>query len=541
MKRLVWLIVNSSYSHSSLALPLIHSVSREIPGWKWERLEVTLEEDPAETAIRIASLKGNLLCATLYLFNRNAVLDILSRVKALLPEIHIAVGGPEALGSGAENLLASSPFIGTVFRGEGEIEFPQFLRSFPTENRGILPENGKPGVYHDWAEKSGIPAEDAFFRTDKPFVQLETSRGCPMKCIYCTSANSPVRFKSIEAVRRELTVLREKKVHEIRLLDRTFNYPPSRGAELLRLFREEFPELRFHLEIHPQCLNDDLRAELSQANPGQLHLEAGIQSLDPNVMRAIGRGGDPETVLEGIRFLCSCTAFETHVDLIAGLPEQNIESIFRDVSTLIASGPAEIQLEVLKVLPGTALRESPLSTGCVYSPDPPYDVMRTPLMSGEAILVARLLSRLLDLTYNHPALHPVIRHAQTEKPDMLKSLFSFFIERGLSLRKLYDLRDRFLLLAEFLANRNFEQSGKVLALQWLRFGYQPGVGPGKSAEAVEIVPDHAKLLSGDPDAASLRGTKFWKLCDESGNLHIFAFNRSIAMNKPAAEWIQIFD
>ena len=150
-RHLLWLSVNSSYSHSSLALPLLHAACREIDGWEWSVLETTVGEDAAETAVRLAAADCDLVCATLYLFNRNAVLEILRRFHLLHPELPIAVGGPECLGGGAEELLARFSFLHVAFRGEGEELFPRFLKEFPESlKKRILPESGN-GVFADWA------------------------------------------------------------------------------------------------------------------------------------------------------------------------------------------------------------------------------------------------------------------------------------------------------------------------------------------------------------------------------------------------------
>jgi len=297
-RRLVWLTVNCSYSHSSLALPLIHSACREVGGWRWERVEVTREEDPAAIASQIVSARCDLLCATLYLFNREAVFKILKRVKALSPETHIAVGGPECPASDARNILAENSFISTVFSGEGEGTFPDFLRNFPQKSvlRRAIPD-GRNACFEAWPD-SPFPVDDEFFRTDKPFVQIETSRGCPMSCFYCTSSGVPARARDIALVEQELAKLQAKGVREIRVLDRTFNLPQDRGAALLRMFRQ-FPDIHFHLEIHPQFLGQELRECLRSALPGQLHIEAGIQSFDPVVQRAVGRRSDPAKALDG--------------------------------------------------------------------------------------------------------------------------------------------------------------------------------------------------------------------------------------------------
>ena len=136
---------------------------------------------------------------------------------------------------------------------EGEMIFRDYLENFdaPSQPPGrIVPENGN-AVYEQWSS-SPYPVTDHFFVCDKPFVQIETSRGCPMGCFYCTSGGTRTRYRSLEQVREELQLLCFKGIKEIRVLDRTFNLPQERGAALLRMFREEFPQMRFHLELHPQ-------------------------------------------------------------------------------------------------------------------------------------------------------------------------------------------------------------------------------------------------------------------------------------------------
>lgn len=356
-----------------------------------------------------------------------------------------------------------------------------------------------------------------------------------MGCCYCTSCNTKLRFRSLDSIRLELTSLQKQGVAELRLLDRTFNFPPKRGTELLKLFRMEFPAMRFHLEIHPQFLEEEMKKELLGANPEQLHIEAGIQCLSENVQNAIGRRSRPEDALEGLRFLCGCPNFKTHADLLAGLPGQTAESLFRDVASLIQAGPAEIQLEVLKVLPGTPLRSQAEMFGLVYCPETPYDVMKTGTMSAKEILQIRLLSRLLDLTYNHPALHSIIRTAQEEDSEVIRSLLDFFIRNGLELKRLFDLKKRFLMLAEFFSAENYQKTNAELAFQWLCAGYPPGSGPGSRAEKTDAIPECAVLVCGVPGSKEERETKFWTLCGKDA-LFYFAFNRKYLFNRPAAIW-----
>ncbi len=547
--RLVWLSVNSSYSHSSLALPILHVAARHMQNWDWESLETTIAEHPCELAVRLMELQPDLVCASLYLFNSAAVLSILERFKTLCPACPVVVGGPECLGSGAEEVLRRSSALNCAVSGEGEYCLPRIMKAieegcFPQSLPGTAcrlanqeirsSETISPLQYLDW-ENAPAPAQDSFFSTGKPFVQMETTRGCPHGCLYCTSCRSTVRSKTIEQVRRELQILTEKGVREIRLLDRTFNLPAERASAMLQLFRNEFPCLRFHLEIHPQYLTDELRQELQQSRPGQLHLEAGIQSLNDEVLRAAGRCGSAEQTLQGLAFLCSCKTFDTHADLLSGLPKQTYPSMLEDVKTLINTGPAEIQMEILKVLPGTPLRMQARSLNLLFNPNPPYEVLKTPCFSARELLQAGLISRILDLFYNQTLLQKTIRILCRNYPDFLNLFPCFLQSRGFSSQWTGSLKKRFQLLAAFIDPESHDCTAS-LAFQWMKAGLPAAETPFHQPAQVSALPEDAVLLEGDAQVHCLKNTRLWSL-NTPAQCFVFAFNRAISMQTPCAIWM----
>ena len=215
------------------------------------------------------------------------------------------------------------------------------------------------------------PENSSFFNWSKPFVQLETTRGCFNTCAFCVSGEEkPVRTLSIESIRERLQIIHSHGIKNVRVLDRTFNYNPRRAKELLQLFLEFNPDICFHLEIHPALLSEELKNELKKLPKGLLHLEAGIQSLREPVLQKSRRMGSLEDSLQGLRFLCSLPNMETHADLIAGLPLYRLSEIFEDVRTLAGYNAGEIQLESLKLLPGTEMRRRAEELGIRYSPSP---------------------------------------------------------------------------------------------------------------------------------------------------------------------------
>lgn len=548
MKRLAWLTVNCSYSHSSLALPILHIAAKHVQNLEWNELDALTQDAPATITSRLAEHNPDIVAAPLYIFNKNTVLDVLARFKTLFPNSTIIVGGPECLGNNPWQLFQQFPFIDVIVVGEGETTFPLVLDALannaelpqhPGIARKTEPEhNITPQVYHDWTT-APTPLASPFFRTDKPFVQIETSRGCPFGCQYCTSARTVTRYKDIQQVREELTAAQQAGIHEIRLIDRTFNTPENRCVQLLQLFKNEFPDIRFHLEIHPQFLTDAIKYELKNARPRQLHVEAGIQSLHDNVLQAVGRPPHAQQALEGLTFLAQCKPrFDTHCDLLAGLPEQDFDGLLQDLKTLINVKPAEIQLEILKILPGTILAAKAEQLGIQFSPTTPYDVMQTPHMSFKDIRKAQQLSRLIDLFHNHPALHDTAFAANHEHNDFIESLYQFLLAKYAVLDgPSPSLDSRFKILYDFFGDR-YPEASFQLACAWLRQANTPAKpnAPAENAQLLTELPQNAQPAGGDCQRAlETHGTRLWLLPHHKHPV-VFALNRAIFPNRSAAEW-----
>lgn len=477
--KILWIDLNSSYAHSSLALPALHAQIMTDPSIEWEIVSATINENTGMIVDEIYRHRPDILAATTWLFNHEQLMHVASRVKALLPEACLVLGGPEFLGDN-EEFLRKNPFVDCVFRGEGEEVFPQWLTCWnhPEQWHTV------PGLCYLTPNKeykdNGIarvlnfaglvpPEQSRFFNWSKPFVQLETTRGCFNTCAFCVSGGEkPVRTLSIESIRERLQLIHAHGIKNVRVLDRTFNYNPRRAKELLRLFLEFHPDIRFHLEIHPALLSEELKEELSLLPKGLLHLEAGIQSLREPVLEKSRRMGKLSDALDGLRFLCALPNMETHADLIAGLPLYHLHEIFEDVRTLAGYAAGEIQLESLKLLPGTEMRRRAEELGIKYSPLPPYEVLQTHETSVSELQTARQLSRLLDGFYNTPAWQALTRELILNDEQFLHRFLAYLTKANL-IDQPMSLEKRGLILYEF-CKQNYPEYQIQAAIAWIEAG-----------------------------------------------------------------------
>ena len=504
--KILWIDLNSSYAHSSLALPALHAQVKGHDGYEWETVAATINENIGMVVNEICQHQPDILAATCWLFNHDPLMHILSRVKALLPQSCLILGGPEFLGDN-ESFLRCQPFVDCVFRGEGEEEFPHWLECWnrPEEWKSIkglcyIDANGQ---YQDNSlarvaafDKLVPPEESPFFNWSKPFVQLETTRGCFNTCAFCVSGGEkPVRTLSIETIQERLQIIHAHGIKDVRVLDRTFNFNPRRAKELLQLFLTFYPHIRFHLEIHPALLSEELKKELQQLPEGLLHLEAGIQSLREPVLEKCRRLGKLDDALNGLQFLCSLKNMETHADLIAGLPLYRLEEIFEDIRTLAEYHAGEIQLESLKLLPGTEMRRRAEEMGIQYSPFPPYEVLQTPAISTSELQTARRLSRLLDAFYNTPAWQGLTRELIINEPMFLHHFLDYLTDSNL-IDQPTSLEKRGLVLYEY-CKKHFPAYQLKASIAWIEAGMSLKKQPAESVRTKhQVPPTHWEVVQG---------------------------------------------
>ena len=506
--KILWLDLNCSYAHSSLALPALHAQVMHRADVEWAVVRTTPSEPIGVVVDAIHAHCPDVLAATAWLFTHEHLLHVVSRVKALMPHVKVILGGPEFLGDN-EQYMSRHPEVDCVLRGEGEESFAQWIEVWdkPAEWGGI------PGLcyvekctdsaddckllsttYHDGgiarvADFAALraPEESTLFTWGKPFVQLETTRGCFNTCAFCVSGmGDPIRMLSIDAIRRRLQHIRERGIRDVRVLDRTFNYHAKRAIDLLQLFAEFHPHLRFHLEIHPALLPQSVREVLKAMPHGLLHLEAGIQSLRQEVLDGSLRKGTLEHSLDGLRYLCSLPNLVTHADLIAGLPHYTLKQIYEDIHTLAEYDAGEIQLESLKLLPGTLMRRDAAKLGIRYSPLPPYEVLVTEAIRSAELQEARRLSRLLDAYYNTSAWQALTRSLILEEEDFLHRFLAYltqhnYIDQPMSLERRGELL--YLFCCEHYPHRVTDA-----AVAWIEAGMSLKKRPAEGVRTKHVQP-----------------------------------------------------
>ena len=536
--RIVWLDLNCSYAHSSLALPALHAQVTHRTDVEWEVVRTTTGEAVGTAVEAVYACRPDVVAATAWLFTHEHLLHIVARVKALMPQTTVILGGPEFLGDN-ESYLRQHDEVDCVLRGEGEESFAQWLevwhrRERWSEVKGLCYMHD--AVYHDGGMARvmdfaalRVPEESWLFAWGKPFVQVETTRGCFNSCAFCVSGmGDPIRTMSLEAIRRRLDRICERGIRDVRLLDRTFNYHPQRAAELLRLFAEYHPKLRFHLEIHPALLPDALRRVLEEMPEGLLHLEAGIQSLRQEVLDRSLRRGALEQALDGLRYLCARTNLIVHADLIAGLPLYTLEQIYEDIHSLAEYRAGEIQLESLKLLPGTVMRRDAARLGIRFSPMPPYEVLETEAITSSELQEARRLSRLLDAYYNTEAWQGVTRRLMVEERDFVERFLAHltehnYIDQPMSLERRGELLYLF-------CKEHYPAYATEVAIAWIEAGMSLKKRPAEGVRTKHVEPSPTwRVVKGSYEPTM-------KLCflpiDAQGHGYWFGYDTTVQCVRP---------
>lgn len=375
IKPIALVAINARYSHCSLgsrfllanmgelrAGTVLHEFNLNQP--VDDMLRQLIEQQPAVVGIGV------------YIWNRALVETLVLELPAVLPGVRVVLGGPEISYDTQSELAFNAD---CVIRGEAELAWPEVCRSLLS---GIdvprIVDASPPDPARIALPDSEYSADDLRNRN----IYFEASRGCPYACEFCLSSEGEgVRHFPAEAVRSSLLRLMARGCRQFRFVDRSFNLGGRRAVAVLEFFLEHLQSgMRLHFEMTPDGLSPALRKVIKRFPPGVLHLETGVQSFDTAVLARVNRRCDPAEAAEGIKWLVDEAGADVHADLIAGLPGETVESFAAGFDRLYRTGAAEIQVGILKLLPGTRLCRHVEKWGMVFNSKAPYEVRETSTM-----------------------------------------------------------------------------------------------------------------------------------------------------------------
>lgn len=429
----------SQYIHLPLApFCLKKAVEERLPSVAVTICETNVNEPVEELLRRLMATRPDVAGFSMYIWNRETTGRIVRRMKALAPEIVVVVGGPEATYS-VEETFAEMP-VDYLLRGAGEESLPLLLQALMeraplTEIPGLCWREGAT-IHQGEIAPAPPPRDDLYDERWKTVLNgrmayVETSRGCPFSCAFCLSGQKErVRFMDREKALRLLIRVGQSGADTVKLIDRTFNCDRERTAYLLGGLieakrRGEIGRVCYHLEVAADLFDDETLDLLSTAPPGLFQMEAGLQSFHPETLESCNRHTDMARLTDRLRRILQPGNVHLHIDLIAGLPEEDFVTFGRSFDQAWAIHPHQLQLGFLKLIHGSRLRET--DWGQRYAPDPPYEILSTPWMTYEE------LSRLHACAEAVERLHNSGRYADTLSLALLHTgerPFNLFLHLG---------------------------------------------------------------------------------------------------------------
>lgn len=427
--------INAKYIHTNPAVYLLRANAGRFRNDIKIR-EFTINQSLDDILQGIVEEKPDFIGFSCYIWNIDMVKKLIRECKKLLPDALLWLGGPQAE-AGAEQLLQEYPQIDGVMYGEGEKTLPNLLRFFFEIH--TFRKSGTTAKFKELKDIPGIifhtqdgilktsPAkpvnldklvfpydEEVLEQTRGKILYYESSRGCPFHCSYCLSSeDNHVRFRSVDKVKDDLKVFLDAKVPQVKFVDRTFNCNHARMTELLQFMLEQDNGVtNFHFEIGGDLLTEDEIALLGQFRPGAIQLEIGVQTTNPEVMERIGRANKKDALFANVRALLQSAKQHVHLDLIAGLPGEDMQSFIRSFDEVYSLHPHQLQLGFLKVLGNTRISRETEMYGIKYREYPPYEVLETDVISYRELLELKQVEEMVEIYYNSGQFAEELRFAE---------------------------------------------------------------------------------------------------------------------------------
>ena len=436
--------INAKYIHSNLGIYSLKTYGEKmLKEWGLaEQAEISLAEYTINHQMEqilqdIYKRKPDVIGFSCYIWNISYVKMILADIKKVLPDVKIWAGGPEVSYHG-EAFLKEEPAVDLVMMGEGEITFAHFLKALLEgedlkQVPGLMVRNAD-GTFTNTGfrqvmDMSQIPFPYAFMdmkELEHRIIYYESSRGCPFSCAYCLSSiDKKLRFRSLDLVLPELEWFLQAKVPQVKFVDRTFNCKKSYAMAIWQYIRDHDNGVtNFHFEIAADLLDKDELDLLSTMRPGLVQLEIGVQSTNEKTLEAIRRKTDIEEIREITETINSWHNIHQHLDLIAGLPWEDLESFKKSFNDVYEMEPEQLQLGFLKVLKGSYMEELIPDCDLLYSAAPPYEVLCTKWLSYGDVLELKDIEEMTEVHYNSRQFTCTLKELEKEF-DTPYEMFSF--------------------------------------------------------------------------------------------------------------------
>jgi len=420
--------LNARYAHASLGLRYLLANMGDLEEQTVLR-EFVIGAKTTEIVERLLAAQPRIIGFGVYIWNVDETTKVVAMLKRVAPQVKIVLGGPEVSFEHAEqDIVRLADYLVT---GWGDVTFPKLCREILAGPQPLMKVHA--GVQPPMADIALPYAlytdHDIAHRT----IYVEASRGCPFKCEFCLSALDKTAWPfGLESFLGELESLYARGARLFKFVDRTFNLNIKTSLKIMQFFLDKIaahPDdpVYAHFELVPDHLPDALKEGISKFPPGALQFEIGIQSFNPEVQALVSRRQDNAKAADNIRWLCEHSHAHLHVDLIAGLPGEDVASFARGFDQLVALKPHEIQFGILKRLRGTPIIRHTEAYGMVFDPYPPYTILATNLIDFSTMQRLVRFARYWDLVANSGRFTHTVAHLLGDAPFANFMAFSDWI------------------------------------------------------------------------------------------------------------------
>ena len=456
---------NAKYIHSNLAVYDLQAYASEYADHIVLK-EYTINQLKDDIMRDIYLEHPDVVCVSCYIWNLSFVKELMADLIKILPGADFWAGGPEVSYDAEKFLTENSEFKG-VMVGEGEETFKELAGYYVEKNpqnlknmTGICYRDGDQIIHNGWRQIMDLSRIPFIYKDLSDFknriIYYESSRGCPFSCSYCLSSiDKKLRFRDTEMVKRELQFFIDNKVPQVKFVDRTFNCKHDHAMAIWKYINEHDNGVtNFHFEISADLLREEELQEMSTMRPGLIQLEIGVQSTNPDTIKAIHRTMDFEKLKGIVDRIHSFGNIHQHLDLIAGLPYEDYDSFRHSFNDVYALKPQQLQLGFLKVLKGSHMMEMCQEYGIVYKTREPYEVLSTKWLDYDHVLKLKTVENMVEVYYNSGQFQNTLEYLEGFFPDafsIYERLGNFYMEKGYGDISHTRMR-RYEILLEFLEN-----------------------------------------------------------------------------------------